>query len=442
KEWVILCIILQWIFGFVFSIPQIIFYDKDCNSQFRGRIYVLILVVIVPSFIYIITNLIIFNHARTSTNRVQALNQQENKTFSRRDLYLLKHMIVVYCIFVGGWSPIYLFAIINYDDTFNPNIGPILTLIATLSLLLIMINLLIYNHELRKNLLMMYQQAEQEALLAGHGRVNQLGGVFINGRPLPDCIRRQIIDMARTGIRPCVISRQLQVSHGCVSKILSRYNETGSYKPGPIGNKNNQRQVKNNNLEIDNDDDQTTEESDESKNNSLNDTLPLRPVKNVTNNSRRYRSSFNAEQIEMLERTFSHTPYPDVSTRERLSQCLNIEENRLQIWFSNRRARTRKTTAISTSSIVKDEENTIPSFLASPVMDMKPYSTTTNIFDPTVTSSPCSNYWPPTSPMSYGSINPSYAPMSSHYYSTYDSPSTTSVYPNYPLSYSPYTSFY
>ena len=65
--------------------------------------------------------------------------------------------------------------------------------------------------------------------------MNQLGGVFINGRPLPNHIRRQIVEMAANGTRPCVISRQLRVSHGCVSKILNRYQETGSIKPGVIG---------------------------------------------------------------------------------------------------------------------------------------------------------------------------------------------------------------
>jgi len=69
----------------------------------------------------------------------------------------------------------------------------------------------------------------------GQGRVNQLGGVFINGRPLPNHVRLKIVEMAAAGVRPCVISRQLRVSHGCVSKILNRYQETGSIRPGVIG---------------------------------------------------------------------------------------------------------------------------------------------------------------------------------------------------------------
>ncbi|KAK6633745.1 Paired box protein Pax-2 [Polyplax serrata] len=69
----------------------------------------------------------------------------------------------------------------------------------------------------------------------GHGGVNQLGGVFVNGRPLPDMVRQRIVELAHNGVRPCDISRQLRVSHGCVSKILSRYYETGSFKAGVIG---------------------------------------------------------------------------------------------------------------------------------------------------------------------------------------------------------------
>ncbi|KAI6190832.1 Paired box protein Pax-2-B [Aphelenchoides bicaudatus] len=60
---------------------------------------------------------------------------------------------------------------------------------------------------------------------------NQLGRSYNPGLPLSIQERQQIVSLYRAGWKICDISKQLCVTHSCVSKILHRFRQTGSVKP-------------------------------------------------------------------------------------------------------------------------------------------------------------------------------------------------------------------
>uniref|UniRef100_H3AS77 HESX homeobox 1 n=1 Tax=Latimeria chalumnae TaxID=7897 RepID=H3AS77_LATCH len=69
---------------------------------------------------------------------------------------------------------------------------------------------------------------------------------------------------------------------------------------------------------------------------------------------RRPRTAFTHIQIETLENVFKVNSYPGIEVREELAQKLDLDEDRIQIWFQNRRAKLKRSHRESHFFMVKN----------------------------------------------------------------------------------------
>ncbi|KAM9330856.1 homeobox protein goosecoid-2 [Gastrophryne carolinensis] len=68
--------------------------------------------------------------------------------------------------------------------------------------------------------------------------------------------------------------------------------------------------------------------------------------------SRRHRTIFTEEQLQALEETFHHNQYPDVIAREQLAGRIQLREERVEVWFKNRRAKWRRQKRVTASVVI------------------------------------------------------------------------------------------
>ena len=111
---------------------------------------------IIPAVICVVTNALIYRHVRASSNRVQVHSvsmANDRGNISRRDIFLLRHMVIVFFVFVIGWTP-WVSTSIAWRYTAVSDILDFSSLVSfQLALLVDIIDLFLYNHEVRKYLI-------------------------------------------------------------------------------------------------------------------------------------------------------------------------------------------------------------------------------------------------------------------------------------------------
>jgi len=112
-------------------------------------------VVVIPAISLVITNSIIFIYVRRSSRRVQPMNVGSDQavTLSRREAYLLKHMIFMLAVYLCGWAPIYIILAVSLSlitTAFSPVGLQIFLTMPVVSILINVVDLFLYNHELRR----------------------------------------------------------------------------------------------------------------------------------------------------------------------------------------------------------------------------------------------------------------------------------------------------
>ena len=119
--------------------------------------YCLFVVVILPLILNGLFNALIYLRVRSSTLRVRAVRMIQNpavKSTSQhtRDIYLLKHMLFNFIIFMVGWAPIYVVGVADSRRRVPVQIYELLKILPAFSSLINVLDLFWYSHDVRQYL--------------------------------------------------------------------------------------------------------------------------------------------------------------------------------------------------------------------------------------------------------------------------------------------------
>ncbi len=146
-HWLLGNIILSWIISILVTLPYLFLDGFTCSSSYGKRflqLYTSVSTILIPVIIFTVCNVCIFRYVRKSSKRVHAIGNNQTNQMSRRDLYLCKIILVTFCVFVFGWTPLFIDQLFLIERNLLPSsVSKLLTIFPPTSLLADVI-LLIY----------------------------------------------------------------------------------------------------------------------------------------------------------------------------------------------------------------------------------------------------------------------------------------------------------
>ena len=112
--------------------------------------------IVMPCVVCLVSNGLIFYHVHASSRRVQTgavPNEGQRRPVSQRDLHLLRHMIIMFAVSVTGWAPTSISRILEKYISVSQLITESLIGWYGLALLFNVVDLFLYNHEVRRYLI-------------------------------------------------------------------------------------------------------------------------------------------------------------------------------------------------------------------------------------------------------------------------------------------------
>ncbi|NP_999673.2 paired class homeodomain repressor [Strongylocentrotus purpuratus] len=88
---------------------------------------------------------------------------------------------------------------------------------------------------------------------------------------------------------------------------------------------------------------------------------------------RRRPTVFTELQLQILETAFNDNQYPGITARDQLASSLKLGEDRILVWFQNRRARLRRASLVSSSAhqpVIKKDDIDHPRIQPARVIDL------------------------------------------------------------------------